>query len=245
MKIELLYFEGCPNVDTARARLEEAAARISPGTPVEKIIIGSESAAEERGFYGSPSVQIDGRDLEHDPARRASMSCRLYGDEGAPPVWLIEAGLLRALKPRGILFLCVANSARSQIAQGLARRLAPAGVSVQSAGSSPTEVRPEAVEVLSEIGIDASGQRSKAVTEIDPVSVDTVVTLCGEEECPIFLGEAIRIHWGLPDPAAVTEGGGARLAAFREIRDELNKRLSVIFSATARDEAGSSMDSPK
>jgi arsenate reductase len=102
------------------------------------------------------------------------------------------------------LFLCVANSARSQIAEGVARALAPAGTTVWSAGSRPTSVRPEAVAVMREIGLDISSHRSKAVAEIPATEVDTVITLCGEEECPLFLGQARRLHWGLPDPAAVT-----------------------------------------
>lgn len=129
---------------------------------------------------------------------------------------------------KGILFLCVANSARSQLAEGIARQLLPAEVKVWSAGSRPTSVRPEAIAVLQEIGIDISGHRSKAVAEIPAAEVDTVITLCGEEECPLFLGKAERIHWGLPDPAAVTESVAARLAAFREVREELQKRIGRL-----------------
>ena len=92
--------------------------------------------------------------------------------------------------PKGILFLCVANSARSQMAEGIARSLAPPGVKIWSAGSRPTKVRPEAIEVLKEIGIDISEHRSKAVAEIPADDVDTVITLCAEEECPVFLGKA-------------------------------------------------------
>ena len=120
-----------------------------------------------------------------------------------PPEWLVEAAVLRALSPRGVLFLCVANSARSQLAEGIARSLAPAGVTVWSAGSQPTRVRPEAIAALAEIGIDISEHRSKSVSEIPADKVDTVITLCGEEECPVFLGRARRLHWGLPDPAGV------------------------------------------
>jgi arsenate reductase len=141
----------------------------------------------------------------------------------AAPSWLAEAVACREQGRRGYLFLCVANSARSQLAEGIARSLAPAHVRVMSAGSQPTRVRPEAVAVLAEIGIDASGQRSKSVAEIDPATVDTVITLCGEEECPVFLGAAERLHWGLPDPA------GAGLDAFRAVRDELRRRLTVVF----------------
>ena len=107
--------------------------------------------------------------------------------------------------------------------------LAPQDVRVQSAGSHPTSVRPEAVAVLSELGIDTSGHSSKNVSEIDPATVDTVITLCAEEECPVFLGKAHRIHWGLPDPASVEGNDLARIGAFRQVRDELHKRLAVVF----------------
>jgi protein-tyrosine-phosphatase len=136
--------------------------------------------------------------------------------------------------PRGLLFLCVANSARSQMAEGIARSLAPPGVKVWSAGSQPTRVRPEAIAVLTEIGIDISDHRSKAVSEIPAVDIDTVITLCGEEECPVFLGNARRLHWGLPDPAAVEGHESVRLDAFRRIRDELRRRIAGLFEAASQ-----------
>ena len=132
--------------------------------------------------------------------------------------------------PKGILFLCVANSARSQMAEGIARSLVPPGVKIWSAGSRPTSVRPEAVAVLKEIGIDISQYRSKAVTGIPAAEVDTVITLCGEEECPIFPGEVKRLHWGLPDPSAVIGSKQEVLAAFRNMRDELLRRITAFFA---------------
>jgi protein-tyrosine-phosphatase len=131
---------------------------------------------------------------------------------------------------KGILFLCVANSARSQMAEGIARSLAPAGIKIWSAGSRPTRVRPEAIAVLQEIGIDISHHRSKSVAEIPAAEVDTVITLCGEEECPLFLGKATRLHWGLPDPAAVQGGEQERLKAFRATRDELRRRIEAFLA---------------
>lgn len=142
---------------------------------------------------------------------------------------MIEAAILRALRPRHILFLCVANSARSQMAEGIARSLAPPGVIVSSAGSSPASVRPEAIQVLREIGIDISGHRSKGLDSIDAGSVDAVITLCAEEICPTYLGKGRRLHWGLPDPAAGTGTEETRLNAFRSVRDELLRRLKVLF----------------
>lgn len=130
---------------------------------------------------------------------------------------------------KGVLFLCVANSARSQMAEGIARSLAPARIRILSAGSRPESLRPEAVAVLKEIGIDISAHRSRHVSEIPPSDVDTVITLCAEEECPVFLGKARRLHWGLPDPAAVKGTKDDRMNAFRRTRDELRRLIAGFF----------------
>ena len=129
-----------------------------------------------------------------------------------------------------ILFLCVANSARSQMAEGLARSLFGDRAAVQSAGSEPSVVNPWAIEVMREVGVDLSSHRSKSVQSIDPETVDTVITLCAEEACPLFLGEAKRLHWGLPDPAAVGGNEADRLCAFRLVRDELRRRIADFFA---------------
>jgi arsenate reductase len=115
------------------------------------------------------------------------------------------------------------------MAEGIARSLILPGVKIWSAGSRPTSVRPEAIAVLQEIGIDISGHRSKSITEIPSSEVDTVITLCGEEECPVFLGNAQRLHGGLSDPAAAAGSETDRLSAFRETRDELRQRIAELF----------------
>ena len=143
--------------------------------------------------------------------------------------WRDEALALHATPPRGILFLCVANSARSQMAEAIARALAPASVKVWSAGSQPTHLRPEAATVLSEVGLDTSSHFAKHVSAIPADQVDVVITLCAEEECPVFLGQARRLHWPMPDPAAVHGDDATRHDAFRTVRDELGVRLSVVF----------------
>ena len=136
--------------------------------------------------------------------------------------------MLRERKPRHILFLCVANSARSQMAEAIARHYAPANIKISSAGSQPTRIRAEAISVLEEIGISAAGQYSKSLSEIESHSVEAVITLCAEEVCPVFPGDVIRAHWGLPDPAA--EGNGEdTMIAFRYVRDELVRRIARLF----------------
>jgi arsenate reductase len=143
--------------------------------------------------------------------------------------WQTEAEELRRLAPRHLLFLCVANSARSQMAEGIARSMAPAGVTVSSAGSQPSRVNPLAIQVLDEIGIDIRSQSSKSVDGIAPAGVEAVITLCAEEVCPVLLGKAHRVHWGLPDPAHAGGTEEDRLQAFREVRDELRRRLASVF----------------
>jgi arsenate reductase len=105
---------------------------------------------------------------------------------------------------------------------------------VQSAGTSPSRVNPLAIRALAEIGVDISAQRSKSVDEIDPASVDTVVTLCADEVCPAFLGKARRFHWPLPDPAQAAGSESDRLQAFRDVRDEIRQRLEALAAARGR-----------
>ena len=124
-----------------------------------------------------------------------------------------------------ILFLCIANSARSQMAEGLARHLFGDKIIVQSAGSKPSKVNPLAIQVMKEIGIDISDHRSKSVDEIDPASVDKVITLCAEEVCPVFLGNAERLHWPLTDPATSEKSQTDQLKQFRVVRDQILERL--------------------
>lgn len=132
-----------------------------------------------------------------------------------------------------VLFLCVANSARSQMAEGLARKRFGDRVRVQSAGSRPSTVNPYAVEVMREVGVDLTTHASKSVDTIDPASVDTVITLCAEEVCPVFLGKATRLHWPLPDPASAEPlPREVMLERFRAARDELERRIATLDEPT-------------
>jgi arsenate reductase (thioredoxin) len=131
---------------------------------------------------------------------------------------------------RSLLFLCVANSARSQMAEGLARTLFGDRVRVQSAGSRPSRVNPYAVEVMREMGIDLTTYHSKSVDTVDPTSVDTVITLCAEEVCPVFLGSVRRLHWPIQDPASndPTLSRDEMLTRFRTARDQIQGHLEVL-----------------
>ncbi len=126
-----------------------------------------------------------------------------------------------------VLILCTGNSARSQMAEGLLRHEAGDRFDVFSAGTGPSQVRPEAVAAMREIGIDISSHRSKSVDEFQALRFDTVITVCdnARESCPVFPAPTQRIHWSIDDPAAVEGSEEQRLAAFRRIRDEIRGRL--------------------
>ena len=126
-----------------------------------------------------------------------------------------------------VLFLCVANSARSQMAEALARHLLPSDVVVQSAGSEPSRVNPYAERALAEKGLSVEALHSKHVDSIDPEPVRLVVTLCAEESCPVFLGQAERWDWAMPDPDRKHEDltDAERLGFFRIARDRIEERI--------------------
>ncbi len=129
-----------------------------------------------------------------------------------------------------VLFLCVANSARSQMAEGLARRLAPPGYRFYSAGSEPGALHPLAVATLAEVGIDISSHRSKGLAAVPLSEADTIVTLCAEEVCPLVTSPVRRVHWSLPDPARVIGSDDERLAVFRATRERLTELLPTLWA---------------
>lgn len=137
-----------------------------------------------------------------------------------------------------VLFLCVHNSARSQMAEGLFRSMAAGTALVKSAGLEAGGLRPEAVAVMHELGLDISAQRSKTIEELAGEKFDVVVTTCEEakEACPFFPGARETIHWDLPDPSAVPGDERTRLDAFREVRDELWSYVADLIRVLQRDQ---------
>lgn len=126
-----------------------------------------------------------------------------------------------------MLILCTGNSARSQMAEGLLRHDAGDRFDVESAGTRPGHVRPEAIAVMRELGIDISAHRSKSVDEFAGQHFDYVLTVCdnARESCPIFPGDCVTIHRNFEDPAALQGSETERMALFRRVRDELSDYL--------------------
>jgi arsenate reductase len=132
-----------------------------------------------------------------------------------------------------VLFLCTGNSARSQMAEGLLRNLAGDRFEVFSAGTIASFVRPQAIAVMNEIGIDISGHRSKSMAEFLDDEFDRVITVCdhANQRCPIFSGPAKRLHLSIDDPV-ISGSESEQLAAFRRARDELYQRINKFIEET-------------
>ena len=137
---------------------------------------------------------------------------------------------------RRVLFLCTHNSARSQMAEGLLRHLAGDRFEVMSAGTEATSVRSEAIEAMSELGVDISGQESKTLERYLGEPFDYVVTVCDDanEACPVFPGAENRLHWSFQDPSRAEGSEENRLEVFRKVRDEIQTRISEELLAGDR-----------
>ena len=131
------------------------------------------------------------------------------------------------MSKKRVLFLCTHNSARSQMAEGLLRDMAGERFEVFSAGTEATRVRPEAISVMAEIGVDICAQGSKTLERYLGEPFDYVITVCDDanEACPFFPGARARLHWSFPDPSRAEDD--ERLAVFRKVRDEIRARIEV------------------
>ncbi|MGD0585061.1 MAG: arsenate reductase ArsC [Oryzomonas sp.] len=137
-------------------------------------------------------------------------------------------------KETKVLFVCIHNSARSQIAEAYLKQIAGDRFEVQSAGFEPGTLNPLAVEVMQEVGIDISGNKTKSVFDFFKRGVlfDYVVTVCDAataEKCPIFPGITKRLHWSFDDPSAVQGTHEEKLVAVRKIRDEIKTAVEVFI----------------
>ena len=133
-----------------------------------------------------------------------------------------------------ILFLCVANSARSQMAEGLAKEILGEGHDIQSAGSIPSgEVHPNAITAMDEIGIDIRNQFSKSTDDLDKDFIDNLdfaITLCAEEVCPVLPSQAKSLHWSNKDPANINLSEDESKLAFSQIRDNIFQSIKNFMT---------------
>jgi ArsR family transcriptional regulator, arsenate/arsenite/antimonite-responsive transcriptional repressor / arsenate reductase (thioredoxin) len=187
------------------------------------------SSADRRDvYYSADLARIRGLFLSSGEALHPALG-QTAREEGQ------AASLRKRRKPR-VLFLCTHNSARSQMAEGILRHLAGDHLTVQSAGTEPSRVHPLAIRAMAARGIDISGQSSKHLDELVGQSFDYVITVCdrASEVCPIFPGDPQRIHWSIPDPAAVEGRGAVRAKAFEAAGLELTTRIRYLLALLDR-----------
>ena len=144
---------------------------------------------------------------------------------------------MNAAKPK-ILFLCTGNSCRSQMAEGWGRHLHPDRYEFFSAGIEKHGLNPLAVKVMAEAGVDISGQRSKLLSELEPLTFDYVITVCDQanEQCPFFAGKAVKLHREFPDPPRLAQRAGSEeeaLGHYRAVRDEIHDYLAGLPATLA------------
>jgi arsenate reductase len=141
-------------------------------------------------------------------------------------------------RPTRVLFLCTHNSARSQLAEAIMRHLGGPDVEAFSAGTEPSQVRPDALSTLAEMGINAEGLRSKHIDELLNQDFDYVITVCdnARETCPVFPRKTVRLHWSFPDPSAVQDPDERR-RLFREIATGLHERIGALLGLPEREPA--------
>jgi ArsR family transcriptional regulator len=137
---------------------------------------------------------------------------------------------LTELPAATVVFLCRANSARSQIAEGWLRTLTGGRVTVRSGGTQPTQLHPLAMQAMAEAGVDIGHQQAKSIDSLAALRPDVVITVCdiAREECVLWPEVGDHLHWSIPDPAAVA-GEAERLGAFRAVRDELRLRAEGLL----------------
>lgn len=165
---------------------------------------------------------------------------RSPANHSVTPEWYSSVDNIRSgvdvSKPK-VLFLCTGNTARSQMAEGFLRAMAPERFEAFSAGLEPKGVNPLAVQVMAERAVDISSQRSKPLTDyLGQVHFGYLVTVCdrAERECPIFPGMGQRLRWSFPDPAAAEGAEEERLEVFREVRDAIEARLRSWLAIDGR-----------
>ena len=145
---------------------------------------------------------------------------------------------MEATERQRVIFVCTHNSARSQMAEGMLRAWGGDRFEVFSAGTEATRVRPEAIAVMGEIGIDIGGQESKTLEPFMGDAFSWLITVCDQarESCPVIPGVSQQAHWSIEDPSGIEGDEATRLAAFREARDILRDRIHIFMLAAGRDD---------
>ncbi len=251
MDIRLLTVPGCPGAPPARALLHEVLKSEGLADAFTEIEVSDEQEAQQLGFLGSPTIHIDGLDIELAKlVSPACMCCRTY-EHGSErlcqiPESMLREALRRAQAPKQkLLYLCTGNSCRSQMAEGLTRAIQGDTYDVCSAGIETHGLNPNAVKVMAELGVDISGHRSELVASYLDVGIDVVVTVCGHahKTCPLFPGQAKVVHVGFDDPPRMAKELAERgankeeqLDCYRTVRDQIRAVVEQLPESLSKED---------
>ncbi len=226
MDINLLYIKGCPNFRDARRLIHDTLKSLGIKTPLKKIEIKSDDEAKKHSFPGSPTIGINGEDIEPETAGITGMICRIYSNgTGLPDREVLKCKIAKASGFKTVLFLCTGNAVRSQIAEAVVNHFLKGAWAAFSAGIMPMAVNPDVIAVMKEIGIDVSGSRSKHVDLFKNCRFDRVITLCSDADrlCisyPVH-DEKDRIIFHDPLSSYGFRFGSKKL--YRKLRDEIKE----------------------
>ena len=239
LSINFLKFKDCPTAPKALEKLRSLLERESVEADVNVIDINNKEDANYYRFLGSPTIQINGYDIETKRrGDKPAYGCRIYrtmnGPSGVPDEYLIIDSIKRANNPRcKILFLCTGNSCRSQMAEGWTHHLWGDTFYVYSAGIETHGLNPNAVKVMAEAGVDISTYKSKNVNDLLHIPFDFVITVCGHayENCPYFSGKAKVLHIGFDDPPKLVADAKTEeevLGHYGRVRDEIKAYVETL-----------------
>jgi arsenate reductase (thioredoxin) len=234
MRIELLYTPDCPNLHQVRVLLRETIQSLGLDLSPREIKISGPLKAEEEAFPGSPTIRIDGRDLEPESAQIVTSGSRIYKTgAGVPEGQLLKFKIARAAGLKTVLFICTGNAVRSQMAEALVNHFLQGRWAAFSAGFLPAGISPPVVKALKEIGIDAARQPTKHLDLFNGLTFDRVITLCSEADrmCTFYPAYGNRVHLPYTDPLTLSTFGLGWKSLFRKLRDDMRAQLIPYLEA--------------
>ena len=228
MRLELLYTPGCPNLPKARVLLRETLQSLGLDLSPREIEVSDPGQAQAEAFPGSPTIRIDGLDIEPESAPTVGSGFRIYETgTGAPDGQLLKFKIAQAAGQRTVLFICTGNAVRSQMAEALVNHFLKGRWAAFSAGFLPVGINPLVVKVLKEIRIDAARQPTKHLDLFNGLTFDRVITLCSDADrmCTFYPAYGNRVHLPYTDPLTLSTFGFGWKGLFRKLREDMKNQL--------------------
>lgn len=228
MNIELLYIKDCPNFKKARRLIHDTTKSLELNISLRKIEIKDEDDSKKYSFPGSPTIRINGEDVEPETASATALTCRIYNNgAGLPDREILKCKIAKAAGLKTVLFVCTANAVRSQIAEAAVNHFLKGKWVAFSAGIMPMKVNKDVVKVMQEIGINISKNRSKHIDIFKSCSFDRFITLCSDVDrfCLNYPDYNEKDTIVFHDPISAYGFSFGQRSLLRKLRDEIKKTI--------------------